>query len=176
MICSRISTGPSTVPEDPPSPEALDDLDRHMAAAGNIARAAVPLGMYLAWCANLQLISGRFQQEHEGALLRLRYRELSPAEFFTATTSGALDFQQLSPSGAAFSRAYYHRYMDDFRTTFAGDPYSVRDDWPHYDQIAAVLTRHFMAWKDGGRVKKLYPQSNGERLSRRGKWWRRWLK
>jgi hypothetical protein len=147
-----------------------------MAEAGSLARAAVPLGMYLAWCANLQLISGRFQRDHEGVLLRLRYRELSPAEFLTATTSGALELSQLSPSGVAFSSAYYHRYMDDFRSTFPNDPYSVRDDWPHYDQIAAVLTRHFMAWKDGGRSKKLHPPRNGERQGRRGKWWRRWLK
>jgi hypothetical protein len=106
----------------------------------------------------------------------LRYRELSPAEFFTATTTGALEISQFSPTGADFSRAYYHRYMADFRATFANAPYAVRDDWAHYDQIAAVLTRHFMAWKDGGRAKKLYPPSNGERFSRRGKWWRRWRK
>lgn len=147
-----------------------------MAEAGSLARAAVPLGMYLAWCANLQLISGRFQQDHEDALLRLRYRELSPAEFFTATTTGALEPAQLSPSGADFSRAYYHRYMDDFRATFPEGAYAVRDDWAHYDRIASVLTRHFMAWKDGGRSKKLYPRSNGERLSNRGRWWRRWFK
>ena len=164
------------MPEAPSDSEVLDDLDRHMAQAGSIARAAVPLGMYLAWCANLQLISGRFQQDHEDALLRLRYRELSPAEFFTATTSGAVEMQQLSPSGAAFASAYYHRYMEDFRNTFSGDPYAVRDVWAHYDQIAAVLTRHFMAWKDGGRAKRIYRPSNGERLSSRGKWWRRWLK
>ncbi len=147
-----------------------------MAEAGSLAKAAVPPGMYLAWCANLQLISGHFQQAHEDALLRLRYRELSPAEFFTATTTGTLELSQLSPSGGDFSRAYYHRYMADFRSTFSDDPYAVRDDWAHYDQIAAVLTRHFMAWKDGGRAKRLYPPSNGERLGKRSKWWRRWLK
>ena len=147
-----------------------------MAQAGSLDRAAVPLGMYLAWCANLQLISGRFQQEHDGALLRLRYRELSPAEFFTATTPGSLTLEQFSPSGAAFARAYYHRYMDDFRATFGSDPYAVRDDWAHYDQIAAILTRHFMAWKDGGRSNKIHPQSNGNGSGRPGKWWRRWLK
>lgn len=147
-----------------------------MAAARSLDRAAVPPGMYLAWCANLQLISGRFQQDHEDALLRLRYRELSPAEFFTATTSGALTLAQLSPRGAAFSRAYHHRYLEDFRATFGGDPYAVRDDWAHYDQIAAVLTRHFMAWKDASRSKKPFGQGNGDRPGRSGKWWQRWLK
>lgn len=171
-----ISTGRWPVPEELPSAEVFDDLDRHMEEAGSLARAAVPLGMYLAWCANLQLISGRFQKDHEDNLLRLRYRELSPAEFFTATTSGSLAYSQLSPSGADFTRAYYHRYPEDFRATFSVDPSAVRDDWAHYDQIAAVLTRHFMAWKDGGRAKRLYPPSNGERLARRSRWWRRWLK
>jgi hypothetical protein len=167
------------VPEEPPSsdlPEVFDDLDWHMAEAGSLAKAAVPPGMYLAWCANLQLISGRFTQDNEDALLRLRYRELSPAEFFTATTSGALTVDLLSPSGADFSRAYYHRYMDDYRATFDDEPYAVKDDWAHYDQIAAELTRHYMGWKDGGRAKKLYPRSNGERLGSRSKWWRKWLK
>ncbi len=165
------------MPEEPPSTQrVLDDLDRHMVEAGSLAKAAVPLGMYLAWCANLQLISGRFQRDHEDALLRLRYRELSPAEFFTATTTGTLTLDQLSPSGAAFSSAYYHRYMEDLRATFPDGPYSVRDDWPHYDRIAAVLTRHFMAWRDGGRGKKLYSRRNRERSGGRGKWWRRWLK
>lgn len=165
------------MPEEPPaSAEILDDLDRHMAEAGSLARAAAPLGMYLAWCANLQLISGTFQQAHEDALLRLRYRELTPAEFFTATTTGTLALSMLSPSGADFSRAYYHRYLEDCRSTFAGDPYDVRDDWPHYDRIAAVLTRHFMAWKDGGRAGRIYPPGNSERLGRRSRWWRWWSK
>jgi hypothetical protein len=152
------------------SEPVLDDLDRHMKAAGSLERAAVPLGMYLAWCANLQLISGWFQQEHEIALLRLRYRELTPAEFLTATTDGALEFSQLSPGGQAFSRAYYDGYLDDCRAVFGADPYSIRDDWAHYDQIAPVLTRYFMHWKDGGR-KGSVDRSGG----RGSNWWRRLL-
>ena len=143
----------------------LDDLDRHLEDAGSLDRAAVPLGMYLAWCANLQLISGRFQVAHEGALLRLRYRELTPAEFFTATTDGTLELSALSPDGQAFSQAYYEGYPADLRRLFGRDPYSIKDDWPHYDQIAAVLTRHYMQWKDRGRAR---------RGSIGASWWQRW--
>jgi len=142
----------------------LDDLEAHLEAAGSLERAAVPLGMYLAWCANLQLVSGQFQVAHEGVILRLRYRELTPAEFFTATTGGTLALDALSPGGQAFSQAYYPDFPADLRRLFGSDPYSVQDDWPHYDQIAAVLTRHYMAWKDRGRT----------RASGRRGWWRRW--
>lgn len=143
----------------------IDDLDAHLAAAGSIERAAVPLGMYLAWCGNLHLLSAGFQQTHELALTRLRYRDLSPSEFLTTCTGGHLDAADLSDEGRAFTEAYYAGYPDDFRETFGGDPYSVRDDWTHYDRIATVLTRRFMTWKQDGRRRRT------DRPRRR--WWRR---
>lgn len=152
------------------SEEVLDDLDRHLPAAGSLDRAAVLPGMYLAWCVNLQLISGRFQQEHESALLRLRYRELTPAEFFTATTGGSLEYAHLSPGGQAFSRAYHPGYVEDCRRLFGTNPYGAKDDWAHYDQIAAVVTRRYMDWRDRAR--------SGHRQESLGtgvrRWWRRW--
>ena len=145
----------------------IDDLDRHLAAAGSIDRAAVPLGMYLAWCGNLHLFSAGFVEAHELPLTRLRYRDLSPSEFLTACTAGHLDPADLSDEGRAFTEAYYPGYLDDFRATFGGDPYDVRDDWTHYDRIAPVLTRHLMTWKEGGRRPRLV--ASGGR-----KWWRIW--
>jgi hypothetical protein len=151
------------------SEDVLDDLDRHLPAAGSLDRAAVLPGMYLAWCANLQLISGRFQQEHESALLRLRYRELTPAEFFTATTGGTLEFTHLSPGGQAFSRIYYPGYVEDCRRLFGTNPYGAKDDWPHYDRIAPVLTRRYMDWKDRGRR----GDGNGSVSAGIRRWWQR---
>lgn len=145
----------------------IDDLDRHLPAAGSIDRAAVPLGMYLAWCGNLHLLSATFQQTHELALTRLRYRDLSPAEFLTACTGGHLDAEDLSDEGRAFAQAYYPDYLADFRDAFGGDPYDVRDDWAHYDRIAPVLTRRLMAWKHGGKTGTR--AAAGER-----KWWQVW--
>lgn len=145
----------------------IDDLDRHLPAAGSIDRAAVPLGMYLAWCGNLHLLSAAFQQTHELALTRLRYRDLSPAEFLTACSGGHLDAEDLADEGRAFTEAYYPGYLAEFRATFGGDPYDVRDDWAHYDRIATVLTRHLMAWKRGGKT------GTGTAAGDR-KWWQVW--
>ncbi|MGE0625924.1 MAG: hypothetical protein AB7I04_09450 [Pseudomonadales bacterium] len=143
----------------------IDDLDRHLPDAGSLHRAAVPLGMYLAWCGNLHLLSAGFQQTHELALTRLRYRDLSPAEFLTACSGGHLDAADLSDEGRAFTEAYYADYLSEFRETFGCDPYDVSDDWPHYDRIAPVLTRHLMAWKQGER-------RSGHDAPR--KWWQVW--
>ena len=89
---------------------------------------------------------------------------MSPAEFLTTCTRGCIDAADLSEEGRSFSEAYYPRYLEDFASTFGIDPYAVRDDWAHYDQIAAVLTRHFMTWKQGGR----------RGTSARRKWWQVW--
>lgn len=147
----------------------IDDLDRHLGAAGSIERAAVPLGMYLAWCGNLHLLAAGFLERHEQAVTRLRFRDLSPAEFLTTCTSGCIDAAFLNEEGRSFSEAYYPHYLEDFASVFGGDPYAVRDDWAHYDQIAAVLTRHFMAWKQGGRRGRSARQGSGRR-----KWWQVW--
>ncbi len=137
-----------------------------MPAAGSIDRAAVPLAMYLAWCGNLHLFSAGFQQTHERTLTRLRYRDLSPAEFLTACTGGHLDTTDLSDEGRDFTEAYYPGYLAEFRATFGGDPYDVRDDWAHYDRLAPLLTRHLMIWKQTGR------QPSGQTRAR--KWWQVW--
>ena len=168
----------------------VDDLDHHLPEAGSIERAALPMGMYLAWCANLHLCSEAFQQAHEGPLLRLRYRELTPVEFLIATCGGAITSEDLSPEGEAFTRGYYPGYLDEFRGVFladapiAGDVYSVRDDWAHYDRIAAVLTRRYMDRKmnrkmdrtQGSGVRPNDRKSNGSNGStgEGRRWWQVW--
>jgi hypothetical protein len=151
--------------------EVIDSLDRHLEAAGSIERAAVPLGMYLAWCANLHLVSPAFQEHHQDALVRLRYRDLSPAEFLTATGDGSLAGADLSEEGLEFTRDYYAQYLDDFRHTFDGALYSVKDDWSHYDKIAAVLTRRFMKTKGHRPARR---EARGEREPGRKRWWQVW--
>jgi len=159
MISSGISTGPWRLPE-----VRIDDLDRHLPAAGSIDRAAVPLAMYLAWCANLHLLSAAFQRTHELTLTRLRYRDLSPAEFLTTCTGGYLEASDLSDEGRAFTEAFYPHYPAALRAAFGEDVYDVPDDWPHYDRIAKSLTRELMIWKQGGRQAR-----QGDR-----KWWQVW--
>ena len=147
----------------------IDDLDRHMAEAGSIERAAMPLAIYFAWCGNLHLFNPAFQQEHERALLRLRYREISPAEFFTATTGGAIESTVMSDDGRAFTEAHYDDCLEDVRTTFGTDVSSVADDWAHYDLVAPLLTRRFMMAQRGETVSR----DNGN-SGRRARWWQVW--
>jgi len=137
-----------------------DALDHHLAAAGSIERAAVPMGMYLAWCANLQLVSARLAQDAEQLLLRVRFREVTGSELLVAGCAGELHSRWLSEGGQRFTDEYYPRYLGDFAAVFGADIYAVKDDWDHYDRIAAVLTRHYMHGvnEPGGG----------------GKWWKFW--
>ena len=91
-----------------------DDLDRHLPVAGAIERAAVPLGMYLAWCVNLQLTGRTLEDEAGSMLLRLRYREKTGSELLLAVCGGVLD------------------------------AVDVEDDWDHYDRLAPLLTRRYL--------------------------------
>jgi len=145
----------------------VDELEHHLEEAGSIERALVPMGMYMAWCANLHLLAPGFQNAHESVLLRLRFRELSPCEFLVATGEGSIRLEDLNEEGRTFTRAYYEDYLEDFRNTFDGDIYSVTDDWAHYERIATILTRRFMTMKNGTR----HSGGNG----RAGKkWWQVW--
>ena len=144
----------------------IDDLSQHMAEAGSLDRAAVPLGLFLAWCGNLHLLSRSFQESHEGPLLRLRYRDLPPTEFLTTTTGGVLEENHLSEEGLSFVTSYYHSYLADLRDLFGGDPYDVTGDWAAYERMAGLVTRRYMDWKNGREV-----SSGGSGTLRR--WWRR---
>lgn len=141
----------------------LDELSAHLTAAGSIERAAVPLGFFAAWCGQLQLFDAAFQQANERNLVRLRLRDLSPAEFLTTSCHGVLDSEWLEPVGRAFAETYYARYAEDLAETFGADVYEVADDWAHYDEIAPLLTRRLMAFRDG-KAKR-----SGER-----RWWQLW--
>ncbi len=142
----------------------VDHLDRHLPAAGGIEKAAVPMGMYLAWCVNLHLVSGSLRERAEQALLRLRVRELRGSELLVAACGGALDSNDLNDAGRRFTKAYYPNYLDDLRSLTGGDPYAMTDDWPHYDQVAKMLTA------------KYYGQKPGRGRGRKGRraWWRFW--
>ncbi len=121
-----------------------DDLDNHIAVAGSIEKAAVPMGMYLAWCVNLQLVGKRLHVENERALLRVRYREMRGSDLLVSACGGTLRSTDLNDAGRAFTDRYYASYLDEFRAVFGSSPYEVEDDWPHYDKIAPVFTERYM--------------------------------
>ena len=71
----------------------------------SIDRAAMVPGMYLAWCVNLQLVAPKLEASFGRDMLRLRYRELTPAAFFLKIAGGRLTHELLSEHGSAFRRS-----------------------------------------------------------------------
>ena len=139
----------------------IDALDAHLDAAGSIERAVVPIGMYLAWCVNLQLTGRTLEDEAGSMLLRLRYREKTGSELLLAVCGGVLDGRWLNDDGRRFTDGYYAGYFDDFRSVFGPDVYGVEDDWDHYDRLAPLLTRRYLG--------------EGRGTDRRGRrWWKFW--
>jgi hypothetical protein len=132
----------------------IDDL----AGAASIDRAAMVPGMYLAWCVNLQLVAAPFEAAHGRDVLRLRYRELTPAAFFLKTTGGHLTQDLLSERGARFAEHHYAAYRGENRTMLL----AAKDDWETYDAIAPDLTQAYYAFGDGSKKK------------RGGHWWNAW--
>lgn len=117
-----------------------DTLDAHVARAGDLQHACIPLGMLLAWCANLRLLSEAVEQEHGALLLRIRVREVTGAVLFTAC-GGTLSDALLNREGQAFIAGYYPQYLQDYASTFGADIYAVEDTWSNYELLAPVLTR-----------------------------------
>lgn len=142
-----------------------DDVARHLAAAGSFERAAVPLGMYLAWCANHQLLSADFAERTATLVLRVRYREATGSELAVAGGGGVLSADHLNTEGRAFTEHYYPTYLTEFSEEFGLQPYAVEDNWSHYDRMARRLTKALMRFRNGGHT---------EDDSRHRSWWRFW--
>jgi hypothetical protein len=132
--------------------KTYDDIDRHIAVAGSIERAAVPPAFFMAWLVNLQLLSVEFARRAGRDVTRVRMRDLTPGEFFIQHCHGRITSAELNERGQQFVESYYHdRYLTDFDEAF-GVPadqsparYAVEDDWAHYDQLAPIVTRRFFA-------------------------------
>jgi hypothetical protein len=139
-----------------------DDLDRHLPLAGSIDRAAVPMGMYMAWCANHQLLSDALQDQASNLVLRIRFREATGSELAVAGCGGVLRPEHFSREGRSFTEARYADYLADYRMVFGDELYAVKDDWDHYDRIAPVLTRRLMSYRNAG-------STDGGRS-----WWKFW--
>ena len=139
-----------------------DELDRHLPLAGSIERAAVPMGMYMAWCANHQLLSDALQDQASNLILRVRFREATGSELAVAGCAGVLRPEHFNSEGRSFTEAGYADYLDDYRKVFGDAAYDVKDDWDNYDRIAPVLTRRLMSFRNHG-------STEGGRS-----WWKFW--
>jgi len=137
----------------------IDDLDGH-AEAGSIDRAALVPGMYLGWCVSLQLLSAPFEAAHGREILRMRYRELTPAAFSLKPAHGRLTDDVLSQQGCRFAEQHYA----DYRASVVPKLYDAKDDWDTYDSIAPALTKAYYAFAEGGHQ----PAQSGRH------WWQKW--
>ncbi len=108
----------------------IDDIDR-TGAPGSIERAAMVLGMYLAWCVNLSLVSPSCERRTGANVLRLRYRETTPGAFFLKDVPRPADATTLlSEHGARFHARTTTRSTCATRELGRADAvYAAKDTW-----------------------------------------------
>ena len=138
-----------------------DDVGEHLAEAGSLDRAAVPLGLYLAWCANHDLLSDDLTWRAADLVMRIRYRDVTGRELAVAGCGGALSDEHLNEEGRAFTERCYRPYLAELSRATGGKRYDATDDWALYDRIAPWLTAALVDFRRrGGRGRK--------------RWWQLW--
>ena len=120
-----------------------DSIDEHLKLAGEFDKAAIPMGMYLAWALNLGLLRQELVREHQQLITRVRMQDAKGSELLMAL-GGNLDETLFSERGNRFAGNYYPRYMIDYASVFGRDPYLVEDTWSNYDKIAKLLTKELL--------------------------------
>ena len=120
--------------------------------------------MYLAWCVNLGLVSESVLLEQERLVLRVRMQDALGSELLVAL-GGELKGEHLNERGRHFTSSYYADFLNDFRTTFEGKSYDVKDSWDNYQKIATVLTAKLLGPKDKPMASPLFTGFRG--------WWRK---
>jgi hypothetical protein len=118
---------------------AIDSIDNHLGKAREFDRAAVPLGMYVAWCVNLGLVSDAVLAEHERMVLRVRMHDAQGSDLLTAM-GGELNDAHLNSRGKEFTDGYYAGYLQDYAEVFGEHFYETEDNWDNYMKLTAVLT------------------------------------
>ncbi len=120
-----------------------DSIDEHLKLTGEFDKAAIPMGMYLAWALNLGLLRQELVREHQQLITRVRMQDAKGSELLMAL-GGNLDETLFSERGNRFAGNYYPRYMIDYALVFGRDPYLVEDTWSNYDKIAKLLTKELL--------------------------------
>ena len=120
-----------------------DSIDEHLKLVGEFDKAAIPMGMFLAWALNLGLLRQELVREHQQLITRVRMQDAKGSELLMAL-GGNLDETLFSERGNRFAGGYYPRYMTDYASVFDLDPYLVEDTWVNYDKIAQLLTKELL--------------------------------
>jgi hypothetical protein len=123
--------------------------------------AATHIGMFLAWAALHGLVNDYHEQQTTELLGKLRRREITGQQFFTAACREQFAEKDLNVEGNAFAGQYYRNdlgergaYFVDYKKVLAqGLPsfWHVADTWDNYDKLAAVIDRRFKQWKNPSR-------------------------
>lgn len=125
----------------------FDSVDAHLPQAGGIHRAVMPMAWYLAWCAQHDLLSESAIDEAGDSLVRLRYREITPSEFFVPLAGGELDAQLLNAQGCEFTQRHYARYIEGLQAEFGDRLYRMADNWDTYSLVAPYLSQQLFGPK-----------------------------
>jgi hypothetical protein len=135
-----------------------DSIDAHLPLAGAMHRAVMPMAWYLAWCAQHDLLSQTAIESAGDSLLRLRYREITPVEFFVPLAAGELEAHLLNAAGRKFTERYYAEFMASLRDEFGDRLYRMADNWDTYSLVASYLSQRMFK-----------PEASADRP-----WWKIW--
>ncbi len=139
-----------------------DTVDAHLPAAGALHRAVLPMAWYLAWCAQHQLLSDVAVQAAGDSLLRLRYREISPGEFFVPLAAGELEASLFSSAGQQFTEQHYAAFLEHVNALFGEALYRQQDNWDTYALVAPFLSA------------RLHGKTRATNKEQEGRWWKFW--
>jgi hypothetical protein len=116
------------------------------------------IGMFLAWIIHNGLQGEFHDEESPEELEAVRDRMLTGREFLFRACDGKFWDEDLSEEGNAFTASYYQgeggkgygAYIQDYERVLAVDlprTYHVEDTWANYDEIAAVISERYAAWR-----------------------------
>jgi hypothetical protein len=143
----------------------FDDASWHYGGdfpAGLPAEAgATHIGMFMAWLICGSLISDELLGDAATAVASVRAGTMTGPTFVMTVLNGKLTDNDLSPTGAAFTMAYYEgaggevTYLTDYSDMFASEPgidslYAVPDSQENYEQMAPIITFRFDHWLAAG--------------------------
>lgn len=118
-------------------------VDDYLQEAGALDKAMLPLGFFLAFCAQHRLLSQEFVQQRAEQLSAVRLQEGQVTTLFAA--HGATLYEtDFTPQGLIFVRGYLPRLYADFAQTFNPDCFQIEDAWSNYQQLADVMIRHML--------------------------------
>ncbi|MBP6115904.1 MAG: hypothetical protein KBC57_12760 [Neisseriaceae bacterium] len=123
------------------------------------SQASTHIGMFLGWIIMNRLESDVLAEHLAEDLAKVRARTLSGRDFLLNLAEGQFLSDDLSPTGLAFTQAYYQdeaqegygQYMVDYYTALnvlkLPSLYHVLDSWHQYDLVAKHIDAAYAAWQ-----------------------------